>query len=297
MPTFKGRNAFTVWLEKTDALEPEDSERKWITAGNRLEPVILDYAEEQYGELQRNVVVFDKQCEVVASTLDGYLVNDNVPVEAKTSGIDGPIHGDWGDAGSDHVPDGYLVQCQTQILCTGADVCRLMALLGGRGFVEFQIEREDDLTALIRNVSEDFWNRYVIPRKNPREDWADRLANTHGIALLGDPCAPVYDVVARLKRVEGKEAPIIDLDAVELWDAYREARLGAEKAEKEQKAIILADMGDAEIGVMPDGRSITFKTQKTADIIDRNAMKTDGVYDKYATSNTARVMRMKKAKK
>ncbi|MFG0250762.1 MAG: YqaJ viral recombinase family protein, partial [Phycisphaeraceae bacterium JB051] len=118
MPTFRNRNAYTTWLEKCDMLEPEKRTDASITAGNRLEPVVLDFAEEQYGDLDRNVVVWDKQGAPIASTLDGQVKANGRPVEAKTSGIEGPIHGTWGEAGSDEVPDGYIIQCQTQLLCT-----------------------------------------------------------------------------------------------------------------------------------------------------------------------------------
>lgn len=296
MPTFKGRNAYSTWLDKTDQLEPDTSNRKWINAGNRCEPVVLDYAEEQYGELARNVVVWDPQGGPIASTLDGQVVADNTPVEAKTSGIEGPIHGDWGEPGTDEVPDGYIVQCQTQMLCTGAELCHLVALLGGRGFCEFHIEPDDWLVKTIRNVSADFFDRYVQKRVDPRTDWADRLQNVHGIELLSDPCEPVLETVSRFRKTPGKVIAIEDPAPFIDWQEKRQVRLDAAKVEDAAKAVCLAELGDAEVAELPGRMLFTHTEQRTADIIDRNAMKAAGIYDQYAKPNTCRVARIKKAK-
>jgi putative phage-type endonuclease len=265
MPTFKGRNAYSTWLDKTDQLEPE-ADKPWLDAGNRLEPVILDYAETQYGELERNVVVFDPTGAPIASTLDGKVVADpggGRPVEAKTSGIFGPIHGTWGEPGSDEVPDGYIMQCQTQLLCTGADLCPLVALLGSRGFVEFFIEPDEYLMKTIRDVATDFFERYVTQRRDPREDWADRLHNTHGIELLSDPCQPVLETVRRFRKQPAKVITIKDPARVLDWQKKTQVRLDAQKAENTAQAALLADLADAEGADLPDGTQLThFETQR-----------------------------------
>ena len=296
LPTFKGRNAFSTWLDKTDQLEPEKKVSAAITAGNRLEPVILDYAEAAFGALDRNVVVFDPQGGPLASTLDGRVIADGRPVEAKTSGIEGPIHGTWGEVGTDDVPDGYLIQTQVQLLCTGAEVCELVALLGGRGFCEFKIEPMDGLIAQIRAVTEDFWTRYVVARKDPRGDWADRLRTAHGVQLECDPCEPVLETVKRYKRVPKKLITFANPDAVIDWQAKRQARLDAEKLEDAAQAIVLADMADAEAAEVVGAGQITNYEQNGAPIINREAMKSDGVWEKYTTPNAFRVMRFKRAK-
>jgi putative phage-type endonuclease len=307
MPTFRNRNAYTTWLEKCDMLEPEKRTSASISAGNRLEPVVLDYAEEQYGELvrtidengkeTRSVVVWDKQGAPIASTLDGQVKANGRPVEAKTSGIEGPIHGNWGEAGSDEVPDGYIIQCQTQLLCTGADLCHLPALLGSRGFVEYLIEPIDELMKKIRDVSTDFFELYVIPRRDPREDWADRLVNVHGINIEGDPCEPQLDIVKRYRKVPNKVVQIDDVDMILRWQDARQARLDAEKIEKLEQAKVLAAMGDAEGADLPGGMSLTHFMQNGAASINRDQMKADGVYEKYATANRFRVLRLKTPKK
>lgn len=296
MPTFRNRNAYTTWLEKCDMLEPEKRTSASINAGNRLEPTVLDYAEESLGKLARNVVVWDKETEVIASTLDGQVVSCGIPVEAKTSGIEGPIHGTWGDSGTDEVPDGYLIQCQCQLLCTGADVCHLVALLGGRGFYDFVIEPVPQLAKLIRDVSVDFMDRYVTPKNDPREDWADRLVNTHGVQLDGDPCEPQLEIVKRYRKIPGSVTTIEDPAIIIIWQRLRADRLAAEKAEKAAQAKVLAELGEAEGADLPGGGVLTHFEQNGAPSIDRSQMKADGIYERYATPNKHRVLRLKTPK-
>lgn len=275
MPTFAGRNAFTCWLDKTDQLEPERNPGKWLETGHRLEPVVLDYAEEQYGALDRNVVVWDPTGSPIASTLDGRVRESGVPVEAKTSGVFGPIHGDWGEPGSDEVPDGYITQCMTQILCTGEGVCHLVALLGSRGFVEYHIEPSDQLIKLIRDVATDFFERYVTPKVDPRTDWADRLHTVHGVELMSDPCAPVLDVVKRFRKQPAKSIVIEDPQPVLDWQAARKARLDAEKIEKAAQAQVLADLADAEGADLPGGMQLThFETQRAGYTVEPTSYRT-----------------------
>ena len=296
MPTFRGRNAYSTWLDKCGLLEPEKRVSAAITAGNRLEPVVLDHAEGLYGPLERNVVVADPKGGPIASTLDGRVKADGVPVEAKTSGIEGPLHGEWGEALTDQVPDAYLIQCQAQLLCTGAGECHLVALLGGRGFVEFRIEPQTQIIGTIRNVAADFFERYIVARRDPRGDWADRLATAHGVTVLSDPCEPVLETVKRYRRVPKKVTSINDIETVTGWQEARQQRIAAEKIEAAKMAAVLAQLGDAEAAELPNGMMLTYYQQGAADTIDRDRMKADGIYTTYASPNTCRVARLTKGR-
>jgi len=296
LPTFRGRNAYSTWLEKTDQLEPEKQASAAIRAGNRLEPVVLDYAESVFGPLKRGVVVPDPQGGPLVAMLDAQVIEDRRPVEAKTSGIEGPLHGTWGDEGTSDVPDGYIIQCQTQIACTGAEVCELVALLGGRGFCHFTIEPMDGLIRQIRAITDDFWESFIKPKVDPRGKWADRLRTAHGVALDGDPCEPVLETVKRFRKTPKKLITFANPDAVIDWQAKRQARLDAQKAEDAAHAVVLADLGDAEAAEVVGAGQVTYYEQNGAATIDRHAMKADGVYEKYATANRFRVLRFKRVK-
>lgn len=297
VPTFVGVNAWTVWADKIGALEDERGNKPWLDEGNRLEPFILNWAERELGALDRNVVVHDPGGARIASTLDGRVIATGVPVEAKTSGIFGPVHGEWGQDGTDEVPDGYLLQCQTQLLCTGAEVCRLFALLGGRGRVEYQIHPHPALIAKIRDVAEDFYASFVVTKIDPREGWAERLEKAHGITVEADPCAPSLSVVKRLRRVPDKSIELPNPERFIEWQNLREARLSAEKAENAAEAALLADIGEAQAGLLPGGMYLERCVEKGSFTYDRAAMEADGVFERYATQGTRNVLRVRGAKK
>lgn len=285
IPTFRGKNALSVWLDKTDQLEPEKREARHLTLGNRLEPLLLDEAESMFGPLVRNVVVFDPSGAPIASTLDAQVIADGRPVEAKTSGIEGPIHGSWGDADSADVPDGYYIQCQTQLLCTGAEVCELIAILGGRGFVNFRIEPVDGVMSQIRAVTTDFFERYVQARRDPRTDWWDRLRSIHGVLCESDPCEPVLETVKRYRKIPAKviamDAPE-QVEAVLRWQKVNADKLAAQKAADAAQAVVLANMGDAEAAELPGGAMLTnYETTRKGYVVNES---------------TYRVLRMKKGK-
>lgn len=295
VPSFVNQSAWTVWAEKCGMLEPEQTTDESMEAGNMLEPVVLDFAERRLGRLERQVLVPDPSGSRLGSLLDGRVISNNRPVEGKTSGIVGPIHGDWGEPGTDEFPDNYVVQCQVHLACTGSDLCHLMVLLGSRGFVEYQTEPSDALINTMRDVAADFFDGWVIPRRDPRDGWADRLV-AHGITLETDPCTPTLNVVKRLRRVPDKRIDLPEPERFTEWQALRQARLDAEKAEDAAHAAILADIGDAQAGMLPGGVYVERCVERGAFSYDRKAMEADGVFEKYATQGTRNILRVRKQK-
>lgn len=295
VPSFANQSAWTVWAEKCGMLEPEQTRDDAIEAGNLLEPVVLDYAERTLGKMDRQVLALDPQGSRLGSLLDGLLLARKEPVEGKTSGVVGPIHGHWGEPGSDDFPENYIVQTQVHLACQPADVCHLVVLLGARGFVHYQTEPQDDLISTMRDVAADFFDGWVIPRRDPRDGWAERLA-AHGVTVEGDPCAPTMNVVRRLRRVPDKSIELPDPERFLEWQRLRQTRLDAAKAEDAAEAALLADMGDAQAGLLPGGSYIERCVERGAFQYDRAAMEADGVFEKYATQGTRRVLRVRKAK-
>jgi len=117
--------AHDIYLEKTDKLEPEKKEPEtYKYAGNVFEKGILDDAERILGKLDRGPeghgveVVADIgvpigsfiDAIVVAPKIEGVCEGD--PVEAKTAGLYGPLVEEWGEDGTDEVPDRIIIQDQ-----------------------------------------------------------------------------------------------------------------------------------------------------------------------------------------
>jgi putative phage-type endonuclease len=234
------KTAWEVWADKTGKVSNwagNDATR----AGQAFESGVLDVAEDQLGLLERNVRVVHREFPL-AATLDARVVSSGEPVEAKTTGLTGKVMGDWGDALTDQVPDHYLCQLHAQLICTGAEMAYLFALIAGRGVVKYQCERSDRLASQLTTMLTDWWERHIVRGIEPE---------------LRTP--PALSVVKRLRKEAGKS---IELTSAEASLMEQRASLKEqEKSLREQlEAVdsqILLALGDAEEGVLPDGTRLT----------------------------------------
>jgi len=233
-----------VWAEKRGLLESFDNPA--TSAGRALEPVVLDYAEKNLGELVRDVRVKHHSLPL-ASTCDARVLSTGCPVEAKTTGITGPIVGDWGDELTDQIPDYYLVQVHAQLMCTGTDLAYLFALLPGRGFCEFRIESNETFNEHVGNILSDWWEHHIVQGNEP------------SLTVM-----PGLEIIRRLKKTPNKM-----IEASPFFEAalkLREEAKAAEKLAKEQveeiEAKLLIELGDAEAATLSDGRTFTYLETK-----------------------------------
>jgi putative phage-type endonuclease len=235
------RSAYEVWAEKVGDLKPFDG-NKYTDAGTRFERAVLDWAEEELGDLHRNVPARLAGLPL-GSTLDALTIGGGVPVEAKTAGLLGPLPDGWGDEGTDQVPDCYLVQCQMQMLCTDAEAAFLAAFLHGRGFQMFKINRSEKICGYLKTYLPDWWDRHVVARVAPP------LANTS------------IDILKRLRREPNKTVEIATATAERYERACKEVT-AAETEKKAAQAELLIELGDAEAADFGDpSRVLTFYEQ------------------------------------
>ncbi len=234
------QNGWEVWADKRGLLEPFDNPS--TEAGRMLEPVVLSYAEKELGALLRNVRIKHGGLPL-AATCDAIVESTGLPVEAKTTGICGPVVGDWGDELTDQVPDYYLVQVHAQLMCTGAELGYLFALLPGRGFCQFHVRADRKLHDHLGNLLNDWWDRHVIKGFEPS---------------LKD--APNLEVVRRLKKTPGKviEATEAIKQYHRLREQYKETEREAKKLAEECESRLLIEMGDAEAVDFGDGKTLTY---------------------------------------
>jgi putative phage-type endonuclease len=236
------KSAWDVWADKTGRLDSWSGNNA-TRIGQYLESGVLDYAESQLGPLDRNVRIAYVGKPIV-STLDA-ITADGVPVEVKTAGMTGPLHGEWGDAGTDQIPEHYLCQVHTQILCTEAQTAYLFALLAGRGIVRYEIERSDSLCDALASQLCEWWDRHIIQGIEPSRDHAS------------------FEVVKRLRRVPSK---VVEMPDKCEWLMTTREHLKAEAKDLDERIaetdkLLLLELGDAEEGVFSDGRSVTYYEQ------------------------------------
>ena len=232
---------------KTGRIEPDITDTKSTKSGRRFETAVLDDAEEALGPLRRGELVHAKGLDFpLASTLDGRVIATGRPVEAKTTGIVGPVYGEWGEPNTDIVPPYYLVQAVVQMICTEADLVHLHALIGGRGFVHYRILRDEQVCREITERLSRWWQRHVVEGVAP--------ALTEPVPL---------EVVKRIRRQPAKVIDLYPEDAVTVaeFENAKSLKSSAEKSHEAAQAKLLLLLGDSEAANLPDGRRIEYMEQ------------------------------------
>ncbi len=267
------KNAYDVWLEKTGKVDGiEDNQAMF--AGRLFEAGVLKFAEKQLGKLIRNQYRSAKNLPIGAN-IDALVVQGNEPVEAKTCGLYGPLREEWGEDGTDRVPDRVLVQAHVHMLCAERPVCHVAAFIGGRGFHLYHVPEDKELTEIITEKAVEFWEKNVQADIPP--------ANT----------VPSLALIKRIRR-EPDLVTIVPDGLVQKWLDAQQAKKDAEKLCDAAQAELLAALGQAEAGDCSFGR-VTYLEQSRSSI-DVKAIKEQmpDIAAKYTTSTTYRVLRFKK---
>jgi putative phage-type endonuclease len=230
------KNAYEVWLEKTGKLDDKEKTGRAINIGSMLEHAIIRMAENRLGKIIRNQYRTVKDFSVLSASTDGIVKLSGEPVEAKSTNIThrAPESDQWGKEGTDQVPERVIIQCTVQMMATESPICHNPVIIGGRGFVMFQIPFDKDLAAMILDRVADFWNNNVqkdIPPENS---------------------VPSMEIIRRVRREPKTIATVAD-ELVQRWVENREARLQLQKAEEQTAAELLAQIGTAEAGKFSGG--------------------------------------------
>lgn len=251
------KTAYEVWLEKRGMLE--DWEGNAATElGNDLEPVLLDKAERIWGKLKRQVVVYDA-LSPVASTLDGWLIEQCKVVECKTGGMTSEFadlsHWDNEEETKLPIPVWYWVQMQCQLMGTETSSGYILAIIGGRGYRQYEIDRHDAVIDGIRRDCNAWWTKHITGVVDPETG-----------KVIQEPVEPAKDtlpdieVLKRIKREPNKSIvlPSNVLDIANEWEIAKDVANRANDYADKLKARLIAELGDAEAGILPDGRMLTY---------------------------------------
>lgn len=269
-------SAYDVWAIKTGRVEGfQESGR--MRVGTAFEPGILDLAERHLGTLVRDVPTIHMPELHLGANLDAR-IPDSSPVEAKL--VSPHMADGWGEPRTDQIPDAYLLQAQTQLICTAQDLCYIAAYVEGEDDVRlYKVPRNECLAKRIMEFVPEWWERHVV-RDTPPEG-----------------SLPSETIIRQIRRVPNKVAAV-SADLLRVWRAAVADRTEADKAEADAKAALLAQLGDAEAGDGGEAGSITFFEQ-TSRRIDVNAMRKGApdVAARYTKECVSRVLRDKGIRK
>lgn len=286
---------YSVYRSKVEPIPEEDLEEKeYQYWGNVLEDVVArEYAKRTGNKVQRvNVQMQHPDHPFMQANIDRAVVNPKIAgnvrwrdgrlttdrvLECKTANAFAAS--DWGDDGTDDVPDYYLIQCQWYLGITQADVADLAVLIGGSEFRRFTIARNDELVADLQEEAALFW-KHVESRTPP------------------DP-STVEDALHRWPRHLNAKTEIV---GVETYDAacnlhtVKEQMKELKTREEALKLDIMKAAGDAEALTHGGEKIATWKAQ-TADRLDAKALRTDhpGLAALYTFTTESRVLRLTNA--
>lgn len=166
-----------------------------------------------------------------------------LPLELKTAHY--AVAQEW----KDEPPLAYQVQVQHQLAVTGAPMASIAALIGGSKFVWCDVPRDEAFIAMLIEEETKFWQR-LLDRNPPAVDGSTRTTET----------------LKRLYQAETGEVIALPVEAIE-WDERRQAlKTIIDEANEEDNLLknrIIAAIGNATVGQLPNGIVFTYKTQTT----------------------------------
>ena len=231
--------------------EPQSEAQAW---GLLLEPAIAARYQQETGHVLRDPGRYtlrrSREVPWMVATLDREVVKAEghsvpAPLELKLRSYAKP--GTW----DDEPPVDVLVQVQHQLAVTGWQWAAVAVLLGGREFRRFVVQRHDTFIGKLLDAEDAF------------------------MALLRTKTPPAIDGSTDtrdlLRALYPKEQAglVVNLpgEAVD-WDSERlQAMADRKAAEERQRAAenqLLAALGEAETGVLPNGVSFTYKATERA---------------------------------
>jgi putative phage-type endonuclease len=237
------RSMTELYLDKTGQVPAEMPDSERMRFGQMLETVIAAAyaAKHQVRVRRRNGVVRHPGFPWMIANVDRVLEGQRVGLECKNTDSLVWKFGDWGEPGTDQVPQPYLFQCLHYMSVLDYDQWHLAALVGGNHLETYIIERDRELEQMMIEAEHAFWQ--CVERHEPP---AFDYAHPNALPLLR-------------KLYPGTNGQTVMLDAsIAYWHAVKQEAEDEvnqyQAAVDSAKAHILHAMGENAIGRLPDGR-------------------------------------------
>jgi len=281
------RTPHDVWLEKTRRTTPV-VDGIHLRHGQWNEQFIADEYTRATGQRTQRYNALLRHPE---APLIGHVDRLVIPEGAKTASYKSEIRTDlglecktasafaagrdseWGPAGTDQVPQGYLLQIAGYQALTGCERWDLAALIGNADLRIYHFNRDLELEGYLIEEASRWWRDYVV-------------ADT--------PPPPSSELEARQRWPGHTPGKVLDADPTLYTDLTMLARLKAEirAKEKEEQALkdrILPALEDAEI-ITWAGKEITsYRANKASDKTDWKAL-ADELLRGFAPEDRARYL-------
>lgn len=282
---FKRTAADIYWSKVTPP--PKDEPPDYMTTGNYLEDTLLRWFADRTGnKIIRNQFRVAKKGRgegVFGANMDALIEGKREGVECKYANAERAK--EYGDEGTDQVPLDVIIQVQHQMYCVGLDKVWVPVALAGYSLNMklYCVPRDDILIEAIVNKCMDWWEQYVVTKTPPQG------AET-----------PPIDFLNTIERAPGAVIQLME-DAVTLAEDFETAKAQEKRWAATVSALrtkIIQGLGDCEIGMLPDGRTVEYKLTSTTRF-DQTGFKMDhpDLALQYTKESKYRKLYVKKAKK
>ena len=161
--------AIQVYYDKTTT-EIQQTDNEAMRQGRDLEDYVARRFMEATGKKVRraNAMYYHEDHPFMLADVDRMIVGESAGLECKTAS---PYMEDkWKDG---NVPVHYLIQCHHYMGVCGADAWYIAALILGRGFVYYRIDRDEELISSLIQIETDFWKEHVLKKVLPAPDGSE----------------------------------------------------------------------------------------------------------------------------
>lgn len=240
------KSAYELWAEKSGLIVSSKLETEAMYWGKQLEPFIAARYRETTGRevtLLGHRVYHPSACEYLGTTPDADVVDPerDEPGVLSIKNVSAFKHGDW----EEEPPVYYQIQLQAELAATGASWGSFGVLIGGNKFHWLDVARNDKFIALLFDRVADFKHR-VEEQDPPPVDGSDRTAEALKKLYAGT-------------NGETVALPASLLEVAAEFEAMKKNVTAITKQIQERKNLLLAAIGSASLGMLPDGSGYTRK--------------------------------------
>ena len=250
------RSPVDVWLEKTGRGEPTPDNEAMYWGRVLEDTVASEYARRTGRRVRRvNRTLRHRESPLLMAHIDRKVESEPAVLECKTAGERAADR--WGPAGTDEVPEYYLLQVLHYLEVTGYKWAAVAVLIGGRDYRTYEVPGDRELQRRAVDECLQWWARHVdqdVPPEPRDPAEAAKLWPRHRPEAAVTADDEVQAAVAELHQLHG-------------------SRKEVEQRERQLKARIQAAMGDAERLVGQDGRTLaTWKASRPTQSVDVKAL-------------------------
>lgn len=275
------KTAVDVYLDKIgESLEQsEETEAQWW--GTEKEPSIVKRYEIKTGKVcsvEPNLIIHPEYYWMIGN-VDRRILADNAILECKTAHEF--LSKEWGEPGSDVIPEAYLLQCIHYAIITNASYVDLAVLIGSADFRIYKYERNATLEKMIIDMERRFWHENVLKRIPPP------VKSTEEAAALWPIHKPDTKFIANDYLAEQHANLITAEKEIKTLEATRDSL----------KALLQENMQENERLIDFNGSTLaTWKTQ-TANRIDVDRLKKEQpiIAAQYVKQSSSRVFRINRS--